>query len=284
MNEQPEKSLLAPVPAAAAEKERRLRSLMRELDRVLVAYSGGVDSTYLAVVATEELKSNALCVTGISHSVSDFQRQKSAELAGKFGFNFRTVETLEFSNPNYLKNGANRCFFCKDELYSVLGGISTQFGDAVIVDGTNADDKNDHRPGRIAAQNRNVRSPLAEAGLTKAEIRQLSKRLGLPTWDMPASPCLSSRIAHGVPVTIERLGKVERAEKLLRGLGFIEFRVRVHDDLARLEIATNEISRILDLELFRKIERELSHIGFRYVTLDMQGFRSGSLNPAGPGN
>ena len=267
------------MPLSPAEKERNLRSMMRDMKRVLVAYSGGVDSAYLAAVATEELSENALCVTGISPSVSDFQRRQSADIAGRFGFNFQTIETSELADPNYQKNGTDRCFFCKDELYSVLGGVSTEFGFGYIVDGTNADDLKDHRPGRVAASNRNVRSPLAETGLTKSEIRELSRQLGLPTWDLPASPCLSSRIAHGVPVTIERLSKVERAEEVLRRAGFIEFRVRLHNDLARIEIAQAEMSKILDADVYGSISAAIAKIGFKYVTLDLQGFRSGSMNP-----
>ena len=273
-----ETSTQRPDVQSAAVKERKLRSMMRDLGRVLVAYSGGVDSSYLAAVANDELKQNALCVTGISASVSEIQRKRSSNLARQFGFNFRVVDTNELADPNYLKNGADRCFYCKDELYSVLQSISTEFGDAIILDGTNADDLSDHRPGRTAARQRNVRSPLAETGFTKLEIRERSKALGLPTWDLPASPCLSSRIAHGVPVTIERLGKVEKAEKFLGDLGFVEYRVRVHDELARLEISKSEMDRILNADIFALVESEISKLGFKYVTLDMQGFRSGSMN------
>ena len=265
-------------PAVAETKEQGLRSMMRGMKRVLVAYSGGVDSTYLAAVATQELGTNALCVTGLSPSVSDHQRLRSAEIAAQFSFNFKTVKTAELKNPDYQRNGTDRCFFCKDELYSVLEGVSEELGGPPIVDGTNADDLTDHRPGRAAAKQHNVKSPLADAGLTKNEIRLLSRRLGLPTWDEPASPCLSSRIAPGVPVTIERLSKVERAEGHLRSLGFREFRVRVHGELARIEVSRAEMEKILDRRLLDDINRNFSKLGFRFVTLDLAGFRSGSLN------
>ena len=279
MIETTQSTFLDPDPAAADEKERNLRSMMRGMKRVLVAYSGGVDSTYLAAVATQELNQDALCVTGISASVSEYQREQASKIASSLNFNHKTVNTSEVEKDDYRKNSIDRCFFCKDELYSVLGLVSTSFGGAVILDGTNADDLNDQRPGRIAAKQHSVRSPLADAGMTKEEIRLLSKRLGLPTWDVPASPCLSSRIAHGVPVTIERLGKVEQAENFLRSAGFREFRVRVHGDLARIEISTAELEKIFDRSLVEQINKRFSEIGFRYVTLDLQGFRSGSLNP-----
>jgi uncharacterized protein len=265
--------------AAAEAKEQELRSMMRGMKRVLVAYSGGVDSSYLAAVATQELASNALCVTGISPSVSEHQRLRSAEIASQFNFNFKTIDTAEIENPEYQKNGPDRCYFCKDELYSVLEGMAEVFEGAIVVDGTNFDDLADHRPGRVAARQHKVLSPLADAGLSKVEIRVLSRRMGLPTWDEPSSPCLSSRIARGVPVTIERLGRVERAEELLRSMGFREFRVRVHGDLARIEVARSEMENILDHDLFDVINGKFTSLGFRFVTLDLAGFRSGSLNP-----
>jgi uncharacterized protein len=260
------------------EKQNELRSLMRESGRVLVAYSGGVDSSYLAALATAELGADALCVMGLSPSVSEFQRSQARDLAVARNFNFLTINTYELADANYAANGADRCFFCKDELYSSLAAESENIG-AVLMDGTNADDLHDHRPGRIAAANHGVHSPLADLGFTKSDIRQASREIGLPTWDVPASPCLSSRVATGVPVTIERLGKIERSESYLRSLGFREFRVRVHDELARIEISPSEMGRILDQETIGSINEKLSSIGFRYITLDLQGFRSGSTGP-----
>ncbi len=285
MIENIQENVSPPAVISLAEKQQQLRSMMRGLGRVLVAYSGGVDSTYLAAVATEELGMDACCVTGISASVSEFQRQQAKEIAATRAFNFKTIDTNELSDANYRSNGADRCFFCKDELYAQLTQEADQLN-AVVLDGTNADDLSDHRPGRIAAGNHGVRSPLAELGFNKTEIREASRELGLPTWDIPASPCLSSRIATGVPVTIERLSKVERAEEFLRELGFREFRVRLHDELARIEVSRGEMDRMTDPLVIDAVNNEFLAIGFRYITLDLQGFRSGSTGarPLDAGN
>jgi uncharacterized protein len=276
---QPRKSYkIAATMLTAENKEQNLRGLMREMQTVLVAYSGGVDSSYLALIAAQELGKNAVCIIGLSPSVSQKQREQAAQIAEDFKFNFQIIETDELQNPLYQANPTNRCYHCKTELYGKLVAIAVQNKIEFVLDGANTDDVSDYRPGREAAREKNVRSPLIEVGLSKNEIRELSKRHGLPTWSQPSSPCLSSRIAYGVPVTIERLSKVERGEEVVRGLGFREFRVRVHEELVRLEIAPSEMERALDFNITEKLAEKFRKLGFKYVTLDLHGYRSGAMN------
>lgn len=263
---------------SAEEKERNLRGLMHEMQSVLVAYSGGVDSSYVAMIATQELGEKAVCVMGISPSVSQVQQEEAEKIASDFNFHFLTVPTFELEDPNYKSNPSNRCYYCKDELYGKLKAIATGKNIDFVLDGSNTDDMSDFRPGRQAASEHGIRSPLIEVGISKQELRELSKKQKLPTWDKPASPCLSSRIAYGIPVSIERLSKVERGEQILRKAGFREFRVRYHGELVRLEIAPDEMERILHKEMLDQVADSFRTLGFRYVTLDLHGYRTGALN------
>ncbi|MCA1850481.1 MAG: ATP-dependent sacrificial sulfur transferase LarE [Acidobacteria bacterium] len=244
----------------------------------MVAYSGGVDSAYLAHVATAELGARALCITGDSPSLAAHQRTQARDIATRFRFQHEIIQTEEMSDPRYTANAGDRCYFCKTELYDKLVPLAAARGYAYVIDGSTTDDLGDYRPGRAAAAEHYVRSPLVEVGMNKAEVRALSRRAGLPTWDAPASPCLSSRLAYGTPVTIARLRAVETGEEIMRALGFREFRVRHHDELVRLEIAPAELDRALDRTVVDELARRFRALGFRYVTLDLHGYRTGAMN------
>jgi uncharacterized protein len=258
-------------------KEQALERTLSSLGAVIVAYSGGVDSAYLACAAHRVLGDRAWAVTADSASYPEHHRSLAVRVAEAFGLHHEIVRTGELEQPEYRANPANRCYFCKRELYTHLGRLAAARG-AVVIDGNNADDRGDYRPGRQAAREFGVRSPLDEVNLAKDDIRELSRRAGLPTWDEPASACLSSRIPYHTEVTGEKLHTIERAEQALRRLGFRVCRVRHHDDLARVEIGRDELTRALEPEMNAAIVRELKAAGYRYVTLDPQGYRTGSLN------
>jgi len=273
----------ADTPAGAADLERKESALyggLAELPSLIVAYSGGVDSAYLAYAATRVLGEKVLCITADSASYPERHRQMAIRLAREFGFQHETIRTDEMSRPEYRANPANRCYFCKHELYTHLTAIARERGVPVVADGSNADDRGDYRPGRQAAREFGVISPLDAADLTKAEIRELSHRAGLPTWDEPASACLSSRIPYFSEVTDEKLRTIEAAEAALRELGFRICRVRHHDTIARLELGQDEIARAMDPEMAAVIDRALRALGYAHVTVDLRGYRLGSLNEA----
>jgi uncharacterized protein len=259
------------------EKERALRETLSSLGSIIVAYSGGVDSAYLACVAHDTLGDQALAVTADSPSYPERHRQMAVRIASQFGLHHEIIRTSELERPEYRANPENRCYFCKHELYTHLTRIAAD-RHAIVVDGNNADDRGDYRPGRKAAREFGVRSPLDEANLGKGEIRELSRLAGLPTWDEPASACLSSRIPYHHEVTDEKLRMIERAEQVLRSIGFRVCRVRHHDDLARIEIGRDELAGALVPETSATIVRELKALGYRHVTIDLQGYRMGSLN------
>jgi len=263
---------------ALAAKEEKLFSLLRGMARVIVAYSGGTDSAYLAWAAHRVLGVNALAITADSASIPESHKRDAEDFVRRFGIAHEYIETHEFENPDYLKNDANRCFHCKDELFTQLEAVGQARGIAHIIYGVNQDDLGDYRPGQNAAKIHQVKAPLVEAGLSKAEIRELSRVAGLPTWDRPASACLSSRIPYGTPVTIQNIKTVEKGEEEIKALGFRQFRVRFHGELVRIEIAKDELARALAPEMAAAFTAIFRKLGFQYVTLDLEGYRQGSLN------
>ena len=262
-----------------ADKEQSLTGILRGYGRVVVAFSGGIDSTVVAHAAFAVLGDNAVAVTADSPSVPRAEIAEARELAAMIGIRHIVVQTDEFADSNYVRNDGARCYFCKSELYRRIESLLPELGMSVICSGANLDDQGDYRPGLTAAAEHGIRHPLLEARLTKADVRALAHAWGLPTWDKPASPCLSSRLAPGVKVTHERTGRVEAAEVFLRGLGIRELRVRLHEgELARIEVPASELPRIAETDVRDELVRYFKELGFRFVTLDLEGFRSGSLN------
>jgi len=265
-------------PTSLAAKQDKLFSLLAEMRQVFVAYSGGTDSAYLAWAAHQVLGVNAVAITADSASIPESHKRDAEAFARECGIRHQYIETHEFDNPDYVKNDPNRCFHCKDELFTCLDTLARAQGISHIVYGVNVDDLGDYRPGQHAAKLHHVKAPLVDAGLTKAEIRELSRLAGLSTWDRPASACLSSRVPYGTPVTPQTVKTVERGEEAIRALGFRQFRVRFHGELVRIEVAKDELTRALTPEMAQAFVAIFKPLGFHYVTIDLEGYRQGSLN------
>lgn len=267
-------------PAVLDAKERLLFRLLRDMEAVIVAYSGGTDSAYLAWAAHKALGDKAIAITADSASIPASHKRDAQEFARECGFRHEYIETHEFENPDYVKNDQNRCFHCKDELFNQLESLAKKRDFTNIVYGVNKDDLGDYRPGQRAAKIHQVKAPLVDAGLSKTEIRELSKRAGLSTWNRPAAACLSSRVPYGTPVTPETIKTIEDGEEAVRALGFRQFRVRFHGDLVRIEVAKEEMPKAMTAESFSAFSAIFKQLGFLYVTLDLDGYRQGSLNAA----
>jgi uncharacterized protein len=264
------------------QKEERLVEILRELESVVVGFSGGVDSAYLAYMANRVLGRKALCVTAISASYPEFQKKETAQFVEQFGLNHLEIESEELADPAYRENAPNRCYFCKSELFTKLEALAAARNYRAVIDGTNYDDLGDYRPGRSAAREHQVRSPLLEAEMTKVNIRELSRKAGLPTWDKPALPCLSSRFPYGISISAEKLSIVDKGENVLRDFGFRIFRVRYHEELVRLEFSQEELPKALNVTMAAILVARFKALGFKYVTIDLEGYRSGSLNEVLP--